>query len=99
MVCRILKSNTPKLCMVRNLLNRLNFSQVDFSLSKFMRFYENANGEFKANFINAFNYPNFGFGDVTLITRTLAAATPPVARSARSISSWPSTSRSQGGSL
>jgi hypothetical protein len=49
----------------RNLINSPNFSQVDISLSKFTRFYEKANVEFKANFINAFNHPNFGFGDIT----------------------------------
>ena len=49
----------------RNLIDSPNFSQVDISLTKMTRFYEKANVEFKANFINAFNHPNFGFGDVT----------------------------------
>ena len=48
----------------RNLIDSPNFSQVDISLSKMTRFYEKANVEFKANFINAFNHPNFAFGDL-----------------------------------
>jgi len=49
----------------RNLINGPNFSQVDISLSKMTRFYEKANVEFKANFINAFNHPNFAFPNFT----------------------------------
>jgi carboxypeptidase family protein len=49
----------------RNLLNSPNFSQVDISLTKITRFFEKANVEFKANFINAFNHPNFSFSDIT----------------------------------
>jgi hypothetical protein len=48
----------------RNLINSPNFSQVDISLTKMTRFYEKANVEFKANFINAFNHPNFAFADL-----------------------------------
>ena len=48
----------------RNLINSPNFHQVDISLTKITRFYEKANIEFKANFINAFNTPNFAFGDL-----------------------------------
>jgi hypothetical protein len=49
----------------RNLINSPNFSQVDISLTKMTRIYEKANVEFKANFINAFNTPNFAFADIT----------------------------------
>jgi hypothetical protein len=49
----------------RNLINGPRFSQVDISLTKVTKFYERANVEFKANFINAFNNPNFAFGDIT----------------------------------
>jgi hypothetical protein len=49
----------------RNLIDSPNFSQVDISLTKITRFYEKANVEFKANFINAFNHPNFSIGDIT----------------------------------
>lgn len=48
----------------RNYINGPNFSQVDISLIKRTRFYERADVEFKANFINAFNHPNFAFGDI-----------------------------------
>ena len=48
----------------RNAINSPKFSQVDISLSKFTRFYEKANVEFKANFINAFNHANFAFADL-----------------------------------
>jgi len=48
----------------RNLINSPNFSQVDISLTKITRFYEKANVEFKANFINAFNHPSFAFADL-----------------------------------
>jgi hypothetical protein len=49
----------------RNLIDSPNFSQVDISLTKVTRFFEKANVEFKANFINAFNHPNFSFSDIT----------------------------------
>jgi hypothetical protein len=49
----------------RNLINSPNFSQVDISLTKTTRFFEKANVEFKANFINAFNHPSFAFSDIT----------------------------------
>jgi hypothetical protein len=48
----------------RNLINSPNFSQVDISMSKMTRFLEKANVEFKANFINALNHPNFAFADI-----------------------------------
>lgn len=47
----------------RNFTNGPSFSQVDISLIKRTRFYEKADVEFKANFINAFNHPTFAFGD------------------------------------
>lgn len=49
----------------RNLINGPNFSQVDISLTKRTYIYEKANMELKVNFINAFNHPNFAFGDTT----------------------------------
>jgi hypothetical protein len=48
----------------RNMIDSPNFSQVDISLSKLTRFYEKANVEFKANFINAFNQANFAFASL-----------------------------------
>ncbi|HKQ73952.1 MAG TPA: carboxypeptidase-like regulatory domain-containing protein [Blastocatellia bacterium] len=45
----------------RNSINSPGFWQTDFSLTKRMRFYEKADVEFKANFINAFNHANFVF--------------------------------------
>jgi hypothetical protein len=48
----------------RNMIDSPNFSQVDISLTKMTRFYEKANVEFKANFINAFNTPNFAFASI-----------------------------------
>ena len=45
----------------RNSINGPKFTQVDLSLTKLTRFYEKGDVEFKANFINAFNHPNFGF--------------------------------------
>jgi hypothetical protein len=48
----------------RNIFNGPNFSQVDISLTKRTRFYEKADVEFKANFINAFNHANFSFADL-----------------------------------
>ena len=45
----------------RNSINSPGYWQADFSLTKRMRFYEKADVEFKANFINAFNHANFIF--------------------------------------
>ncbi|MBS1788128.1 MAG: carboxypeptidase regulatory-like domain-containing protein [Acidobacteria bacterium] len=50
--------------LARNYFNGPNFSQVDISLTKRTRFYEKADVEFKANFINAFNHTNFSMGDI-----------------------------------
>jgi hypothetical protein len=45
----------------RNSINTPKFTQVDLSLTKRTRIYEKADVEFKFNFLNAFNHPNFTF--------------------------------------
>lgn len=46
----------------RNSINGPGFWTADFSLTKRTTVYEKVNVEFKANFINAFNHPNFVYG-------------------------------------
>ncbi|MGH9839535.1 MAG: carboxypeptidase regulatory-like domain-containing protein [Blastocatellia bacterium] len=48
----------------RNSINSPGYWQADFSVTKRVRFYEKADVEFKANFINAFNHANFIFGSL-----------------------------------
>jgi hypothetical protein len=40
------------------------FWQADFSVTKRTKFFESADVEFKATFFNAFNHPNFSFGNM-----------------------------------
>jgi hypothetical protein len=48
----------------RNSINGPSFTQVDLSVSKRTRFYERGDVEFKVNFLNAFNNPNFAFNSL-----------------------------------
>jgi hypothetical protein len=48
----------------RNSINGPNFTQVDLSVSKRTRFYERGDVEFKVNFLNALNHPNFVFNSL-----------------------------------
>jgi len=51
--------------MPRNAINGPGFTQFDFSLTKRTYYTERRSVELKVNFLNAFNHPNFAFGDVT----------------------------------
>src|SRR5262249_21347078 len=67
----------------RNILTGPGFSQVDFTLVKRTNITEKVKLEFRVTFLNAFNHPNFSFGDQTFdstsfgrITSTTGNGTP-----------------------